>query len=243
MLAPLLATLRRSIELTMILQPDQLTGQVDSHLRRDAAGTGLQPDCWAALHQLQAAAAEAGFELQVASGFRSFDRQLAIWNRKATAERPVYDDTGQALLWGGMADLDWMHAILRFSALPGSSRHHWGTDLDVFDAAVMPEGYQLQLSPTEVADDGRFGALHRWLDARIAAGESFGFQRPYAIDCGGVACERWHLSYSPLAQQCETQLSEVLLRGVIEGAQLEMRELVLEQLEDIYLRYVLTGAI
>jgi hypothetical protein len=45
----------------------------------------------------------------------------------------------------------------------------------------------------------------------MAAGESRGFYRPYAVDRGGVAPERWHLSYAPLAAACERGLSASLL--------------------------------
>ncbi|MCX2983093.1 D-alanyl-D-alanine carboxypeptidase family protein [Halieaceae bacterium IMCC14734] len=225
----------------MNLQTIQLTGQTDTHLQRDNAGTGLQPACWQAFYQLQAAAAEAGYDLQVASGFRSFDRQLKIWNDKASGVRPVSDDDGAVLAREVFSELEWMHAILRFSALPGGSRHHWGTDLDVFDAAAVPPDYRLQLSPAEVADDGPFGPMHRWIDQRLQKSDCFGFSRPYAVDHGGVACERWHLSYLPLAQGCEAQLTESLLREVLDAAELQLGALVAQNLPEIYRRYLQTG--
>ncbi|NIM47861.1 MAG: D-alanyl-D-alanine carboxypeptidase family protein, partial [Gemmatimonadales bacterium] len=86
---------------------------------------------------------------------------------------------------------------LRWSALPGASRHHWGTDLDVYDLAARPEGYEVELIPEEVDAGGMFGPLHEWLDGRIAADAAFGFFRPYERDRQGVAPERWHLSYAP----------------------------------------------
>ena len=225
----------------MNLQTHQLTGQTGTHLQRNAAGTGLQPACWQAFYQLQAAAAEAGFDLQVASGFRSFDRQLKIWNDKAAGVRPVSDDTGAVLARDDFSEFDWMHAILRFSALPGGSRHHWGTDLDVFDAAAMGPDYRLQLSPAEVADEGMFGPMHLWLDQRLQDGDCFGFSRPYAVDHGGVACERWHLSYLPLAQGCEAQLTESLLHEVLGSANLQLGALVAQNLPEIFRRYIQTG--
>ena len=105
--------------------------------------------------------AAVGFDLRVASGFRSFDRQLAIWNGKAAGSRPIHDDVGLPIDRGALGEDELIAAILRFSALPGASRHHWGSDMDVYDAAAVPEGYAVQLSPAEVADDGPFGALHR----------------------------------------------------------------------------------
>ncbi|MFN2168980.1 MAG: M15 family metallopeptidase, partial [Anaerolineae bacterium] len=132
----------------------------------------------------------AGFELAIASSFRSFERQRAIWNAKACGARPVHDDVGCAIDMARLDPAQQLRAILRFSALPGASRHHWGTDLDVYDAAAVAPGYQLRLSPEEVADEGVFGPLHRWLDGRMAAGRSHGFYRPYGVDRGGVAGDR-----------------------------------------------------
>ena len=146
---------------------DRLTGRDDSHLSfRD--GIGLTPACWAAFDALRADALAAGFELAIASGFRDFERQLAIFNAKASGSRPVHGEDGAELNVANLEDSARLAAILRFSALPGASRHHWGTDLDVFDAASLPPDYRVQLSPEEVAEDGIFGPLHAWLDARIA---------------------------------------------------------------------------
>jgi hypothetical protein len=75
-------------------------------------------------------------------------------------------------------------AILWWSALPGTSRHHWGTDFDVLDAAAMPAGYKLQVIPAEYLEGGPFHRLTTWLDAHMGA---FGFFRPYTTDRGGVA--------------------------------------------------------
>ena len=38
-----------------------------------------------------------------------------------------------------------VETILLWSALPGASRHHWGSDIDVADGHVMARGYQPQL--------------------------------------------------------------------------------------------------
>jgi LAS superfamily LD-carboxypeptidase LdcB len=216
---------------------EQLTGRDDSHIEwRD--GVGLQADCWVALEALQARAAQAGFDLQVASGFRSFERQLAIWNRKARGEQTVHDDAGRPVDLAQLDDAGKLAAILRFSALPGTSRHHWGTDLDVFDAAAMPEAYRLQLVPEEVADDGMFGPMHRWLDAQMAAGSAEGFYRPYAEDRGGVAPERWHLSFAPAARSCESQLDCGPLAATLEASDLALCDAVLAGLPELVQRYV-----
>lgn len=193
------------------LNPRQLTGLDDNHLVTLPDGHRLQGDVARAWAALKSEARRAGFELAIASSYRSFSRQLAIWNAKAGGTRPVYDDQDRAVPMEKLASAEQLRAILRFSALPGASRHHWGTDLDVYDAGAVSPEYQVQLSAQEVAVGGLFDPLHRWLDARMAAGESHGFYRPYGIDRGGVAPERWHLSYAPLSLACAAQMhSEVL---------------------------------
>ncbi len=221
------------------LDERQLTGRDDSHIEwRD--GIGLQPDCWSAFEALRRRAVDAGFELAIASGFRSFERQCDIWNRKAAGERPVHDDAGRPLDLDAMSEEDKLAAILRFSALPGTSRHHWGTDLDVFDAAALPEGYRVQLVPAEVTDAGMFGPLHVWLDAQIAAGTAEGFFRPYQRDQGGVAPERWHLSFAPGARDCEQRLTEALVEEAVSRAGIALGAAVIRSLPTLLERYLKT---
>jgi len=224
------------------LTPAQLTGLEQTHLVTLVDGHRLQSRAAAALCALQEDARAAGFELAVASAFRSFERQLAIWNGKARGERRVHDDRGRDIDLAGLAPAQRVAAILRYSALPGASRHHWGTDLDVYDAAALPEGYRLQLVPAEVAAGGMFDALHRWLDERMAADATHGFFRPYGVDLGGVAPERWHLSYAPLASACEAALSaQVLMASWDRGAggePLLLRESIEQRLPELMARYV-----
>ncbi len=215
----------------------QLTGRDESHLLTLADGNRLLPAAAEAFARLQVDALVAGFELAIASSFRSFERQLAIFNGKARAERPVHDDAGEPVAIAALPAPARLRAILRYSALPGTSRHHWGTDLDVYDAAAVPADYRLQLSPQEVWPPGPFAALHDWLDERMARDESHGFFRPYGEDRGGVAPERWHLSYAPIARQCERVIHADELLACWRG-KLELLEVVEPQVEALLARYV-----
>jgi LAS superfamily LD-carboxypeptidase LdcB len=224
------------------LNARQLTGLDDSHLVDLPAGHRLQAEAAAAFARLQADARQDGFDLAIASSFRSFSRQLTLWNRKASGARPVHDDKDCTIAMASLSPTEQLHAILRYSAIPGSSRHHWGTDLDVFDANALPESYTLQLSPSEVAAGGMFDPLHCWLDARMAVGESHGFYRPYGQDRGGVAMERWHLSYVPLSLGCAEQLNSELLQSCWECEEvtepLLVRREIDAQLPQLIERYV-----
>jgi LAS superfamily LD-carboxypeptidase LdcB len=219
-----------------------VVGLTDQHLCDDytalTLGAAVHADAVADLMRLRDAAASAGFALTLLSGFRSFERQRRIWNRKVDGEVAVLDSTGAPLDITALSPHALMLAIMRWSALPGASRHHWGTDIDVYDAATTPEGYVVELIPAEVDPGGMHGAMHAWLDVRIASGTSFGFYRPYDRDRDGVAPERWHLSYAPVATQCETLLTLDVLRDTIVAGDLHLADVILEHLPELYERFV-----
>lgn len=218
-------------------------GQSEAHLcdpiTAAALGAPMHREVVAPFLALQAEAREAGFDLRVLSGFRAFERQLSIWNRKVAGELALLDSEARPLDVATMSDAEIVFAILRWSALPGASRHHWGTDLDIYDAAACPPGYQVELVPAEVDDAGMFGPMHRWLDQRIAAGGAQGFFRPYDQDRGGVAPERWHLSHAPSAAAFQQRLTAALLRDAIGRADLRLRDTVLDHLDPIFDRFVI----
>jgi len=222
--------------------PDSLTGRSELHLcsASDAArlGAAVHRDVVEPLLALRRDAHRAGFELRILSGFRSFERQLSIWNRKASGQLAVLDSDAAPLDVATLSERELVFAILRWSALPGASRHHWGTDLDVYDLAATPEAYDIQLVPEEVDAGGMFAPLHEWLDARVASGDAHGFFRPYDRDRGGVAPERWHLSHAPTATACERGLSLALLREVVAHSDMRLEHEVLRHLEEIYERFV-----
>ncbi|MCL4137223.1 UNVERIFIED_CONTAM: hypothetical protein GTU68_016231 [Idotea baltica] len=186
---------------------------------------------------MQEAAAKEGLNLQVASGFRSYERQLSIWNAKATGQRCLLNDNGQPIDSNSLCDTEKLYAILRWSALPGCSRHHWGTDLDVWDSAAVADDYSLLLVPEEYQQDGPFYLLSCWLDEHA---ETYGFVRPYAIDRGGVAPEPWHLSYQPIAKQFEAKLSTVFVRKILDNSDLMLADVAEDSLDDIWDQFICT---
>lgn len=215
---------------------DQLTGRARDHLAELS-----DPPC--TLHRLvvapflamRAAAAAAGIDLVAFSSFRDFDRQLAIWNAKFRGQRPMQDRAGRSLDPGSLSPAERVAAILWWSALPGASRHHWGTDFDVLDRAALPPGYRLQVVPAEYQAGGPFERLTTWLDKHMHA---FGFFRPYATARGGVSPEPWHLSYAPVALEAHRALSLDRLRAVIAAADIDGKDAVLATLAQNFQRYV-----
>jgi LAS superfamily LD-carboxypeptidase LdcB len=239
---------RTRVERTQLVQltPANLVGQSDTHLcsAEHAAiiGAPIHVAAVAPLLALRSDAATAGFDLAVLSGFRSFERQLSIWNRKAVGLLPVLDSAARPLDVNAMTGAEIVFAILRWSALPGASRHHWGSDMDVYDRGATPDGYEVELVPAEVDAGGMFAPFHEWLDARITAGAAHRFFRPYDRDRGGIAPERWHLSYSPVATECAGLLTRDLLRTTIERierADMQLKDPVLAHLDEIFDRFVI----
>jgi len=214
-----------------------LSGKVNTHtVVHPRFGVPLHREVVGPLEKLSDAAAREGFELKVLSGFRDFSQQLRIWNLKATGQRALLDSQGVALDFHRLNEEEIVHAILRWSALPGASRHHWGTDLDIYDESARPQDYAIELTPAEVEGNGMFAPFHDWLDSHL---EKAGFFRPYARDQGGVSPERWHLSYRPLSEKYLSQFSIEILEKTVAGAPIELKQTVLRLLPAIYKKFVL----
>lgn len=235
-----------------VLDPLELTGRARSHVvELETPRCTLHRDAVEPFLAMRGAALAAGIDLVPVSSFRDFDRQLAIWNAKFRGERPLLDRASRALEAHSLAPPQRVEAILWWSALPGASRHHWGSDLDVIDRAMLPAGVAPQLLPAEFAAGGPFEGLDAWLGAHM---HRFGFFRPYVEDRGGVSPEPWHLSYAPVSVPAAARLSVDLLREALRsatvkpavaagveamaGVGLEGWDAVLEALPDIHARYV-----
>lgn len=211
-----------------------ITGQSDAHLvaiQNHYLHANIVNDFIA----LQTAATSAGFDLCIASSFRDFTRQSAIWNAKFSAKRPVLNKAQEIVDISSLSDFDKCIAIMLYSALPGASRHHLGTDLDIYDKGAVSNDYVLQLSPDEYQHGGPFAKLSQWLDTHLT---EFGFYRPYQHDLGGVAPELWHISHIAQSAQLIRHLSLEVLHDCIKHSELLGKEAVLDHLPALYQRFV-----
>lgn len=198
----------------------------------------VHPKILAPLQSLAQRAAQQGFELSVASGFRSFERQLAIWNAKVEGLRPVLDDFNEAVDLSALNNLQRVEAIMRFSALPGASRHHWGCDVDIYDRAALTAGQSVQLLPSESEPGGVFYSFHQWLDTLLLAQDCEGFYRPYNIDRGGIAAEPWHFSYAPIAADYQSSLTVSMLAEIIDSSEIGFKSTILDNLPELFQRFI-----
>lgn len=193
---------------------------------------------YAPLNEMAFHAASQGHRLTIVSAWRSFERQCVLWNAKANGERPILDDEGRIIRRQDLDDEEAMWAILRWSALPGASRHHWGTDIDVIDGAALKPGVNCQLTREETEAGGVFEAFHRWLDSYLVT-ENTLFFRPYSRVDWGIAPEPWHLSYAPVSMTYQKALTIDLLRACVQCSEIQLKDCVLRHLEEIYVNFVM----
>lgn len=202
----------------------------------------LQPEAVNAFLELQQAAKKAGFNLQPASTFRDFERQKWIWNAKFNGERKVHDDQGQAIDLSSLDDWQKCQAILRWSAVPGASRHHWGTEIDFFDPDALPEGQKLMLEPWEYQTGGYFQRLTNWL---LANAEQYGFYFPFMPEENGekseklIGVEPWHISYFPIAELYQQQFDASHLKQAWEAEDVAGKAALIAHFDTLFEDYIL----
>jgi LAS superfamily LD-carboxypeptidase LdcB len=177
-----------------------------------------------------------GIDLIPFSTFRDFKTQLRIWNHKYLGKKPLYDIDGNVRDYPSLDEEAIIRHILDWSALPGGSRHQWGTEIDVVDGAAMTDAYAPKLLPEEVREGGIFYPLHCWLDENI---HKFGFFRPYKYFKGGMFPEPWHLSFAPVSMEAIKYLTPELLTSVIKDVDIRGKERVLEMIPEIYQNHIL----
>jgi len=217
---------------------EELLGLTDRHLAVLPSGQRLHKDIISDFEAMQKAATAAGFDLQVASGFRDFTRQKMIWNNKFSGQRPVLDLSGNSIDIDALTNEEKVISILTFSALPGLSRHHWGTDFDFYDAAGLPENYQLKLEEHEYINYGPCSGLSEWLKHNMT---NFGFDAPYAVYNGGIAREPWHLSHTKVAVQFHNKLATiapVAFANILKEQHVLGTEEIVNNLDTILSKYV-----
>lgn len=214
---------------------EALVGLNDSHITWLSKTVGVHQNMAKHFIKMQNAAAKDGVELSIASGFRSFDRQMSIWTRKLTGVLPVKDHENNNVDLTTLTDIDKVKAILRYSALPGTSRHHWGTDIDVYSPSQLSNDKSLQLEYWEYAKGGPFEKLTHWLTQNAY---KYNFFFPYQKFQGGVAAEPWHLSYAPLANEHHQALMSGILMPILAKSNMPLYDEIARNISMIFSKYV-----
>lgn len=180
---------------------NMLTGKGNPHLV--GRSFQLMEEAMQAFEAMQKAAAADQINIQMVSAYRSYQRQQQIWNRKYGQ----YINTG-------ISPEEAIQKIIEYSTIPGTSRHHWGTDIDIVQHVAAPPKDVLQ--PRHFSENGAFYPLHVWLQTEA---EKFGFYQAYTDqpDRKGFYYEPWHFSYKPLAQPMLKAFLELDLAEIIKN--------------------------
>lgn len=136
----------------------------------------LNKACYEAYKTMYEAAKADGIYLKIISGTRNFYEQKSIWERKWTKYANLEPKT-RAL------------KILEYSSMPSSSRHHWGTDMDLNN---LNNSY---------FETGEGLKIYNWL---LQHAKTYGFNQVYTDKQNGRTgynLEKWHWSYMPLSKK------------------------------------------
>ena len=140
------------------------------------------------------AAQKEGIKLTIISGTRNFDDQKRIWENKWIKFSSLGDS------------ISIMKKILLYSSMPSTSRHHWGTDMDLIslESPYFENGQGLKEYKWLVEHAGKFGFCQVYDDKK-------------ETKRSGYELEKWHWSYMPLSSIYLKKYNELVNYSNING--------------------------
>lgn len=166
----------------------------------------LRKTAYLAFLELSAEALKSNIRVQVVSSYRSFNHQNKIWERKYKR----YQNSG-------MSPKASLKKIIEYSTIPGTSRHHWGTDLDIIDANVTQPKHVL--NPIHFETGSCFSDFKKWMDKHA---NNFGFFLVYTDTKTrkGFKYEPWHYSYKPLSKPYLNDFKKLNIKQILTSTKL-----------------------
>ncbi len=147
----------------------------------------LRQPVYEAYIKMYDAAMGAGVRLNLISGLRTFYHQKRIWENKWTGRTKV---SGKNLAVAFPDPVERASVILKYSSMPGTSRHHWGTDIDIY--SLNDDDFQTSKGKK----------VYNWLTTNA---RNFGFCQVYtpkdSLRPFGYEEEKWHWSYFPISEK------------------------------------------
>ena len=149
-------------------------------------GYKLLPEVAKQFELMKADAQKAGFKIQVISSYRNYTYQNGIWERKYKANQAKK-----------IAAKENIEKIIEYSTIPGTSRHHWGTDLDIIDGTRG-----IPADPLNEKHFNEGGSMHKfklWLDENAS---KYCFYLVYTYNSArkGFQYEPWHFTYKAISE-------------------------------------------
>jgi len=157
----------------------------------------LQKETLDAFIKMNEAAEREGINLIIISGTRNFYSQKSIWERKYKSNKTE-----------GLSDIENIKKIMLWSSMPSTSRHHWGTDIDI-------NGFEKYF-------DGKNEKAKKEYEWLVNNAHKFGFCQVYTKKGEGKRLtgyneEKWHWSYMPLSSGYLKKYKELINYSDING--------------------------
>ena len=202
----LLLVLSSFISSQVFFTRNQLIGKGNPNI---IGNSKIHKDANFAFEKMKEHAYKDGINIEIVSSYRSFEKQKQLFENK------YIKFTNE-----GMSPEKAIEKIIEYSTIPGTSRHHWGTDLDLIDANFpKPESV---LEEEHFYGIGPYCKLKEWMDIYA---ESYGFIEVYTQSDSrkGFKHEPWHYSFAPVSVPMlqsfkKLNLKDILTTEDVEGA-------------------------
>lgn len=185
---------------------NELLGKGNPNIVGDTYTSKMHEETANALKKMSAAAKKEGIIIEVVSAYRSFQRQKEIFEGKY-----------QRFTKQGLSPKDALVKIIEYSTIPGTSRHHWGTDIDIIQSNVKRPKNVLQAQ--HFHGEGPFCKLKDWLNLHA---NNFGFFEVYTDNPNrkGFKYEPWHFSYAPISIPMLNEYKKLDLKSILQEEKL-----------------------
>ena len=180
---------------------NQLLGKGNPDLTGDTYTSKMNKEARIAFEKMKTAALKDGINIEVVSAYRSFQKQKNIFENKY-----------KRFINEGLNPIQSVEKIIEYSTIPGTSRHHWGTDIDIIDANY-PKPKSV-LEEENFYGNGPYCHLKNWMDRHS---ESYGFYEVYTKNPNrkGVKYEPWHFSYAPVSKPMLKEYQKLDIKRIL----------------------------
>jgi zinc D-Ala-D-Ala carboxypeptidase len=167
----------------------------------DQQGRLMRKDALESFTKMADEAKKSGINLIIKSSTRNFTYQKGIWEKKWNGTTTLEDNSKATTIADPKSRA---LKILLYSSMPGTSRHHWGTDIDInnFTNAWFTKG------------EGK--KLYTWMEKNA---HKYGFCQVYSakgkLRSTGYNEEKWHWSYMPISNQILEAAKDVFSNAMI----------------------------
>ncbi|HBY70559.1 MAG TPA: D-alanyl-D-alanine carboxypeptidase [Flavobacteriaceae bacterium] len=189
---------------------DQLIGKGNPDIVGDSYTSKMHKEAKKAFLKMKEAASKEAIQIEIVSAYRSFERQKQIFEGK-------YNRFTQQ----GLSPIQAIEKIIEYSTIPGTSRHHWGTDIDIIDSnAPRPESVLLA---KHFHGTGPFCKLKDWLTEHA---NSYGFYEVYTNNANrkGFKYEPWHFSYAPVSKPMLQEYKKLDVQAILKEEKIKGSE-------------------